>query len=63
MQLIPHPNSKFLRVKCNECETETIVFNHAKTVVKCSNEDCGHVLATPLGGKAEIDGEIVEVLN
>lgn len=63
MELVPTPNSRFVRVKCPECGEETIVFNHAKTEVTCQNKDCAELLAKPQGGKAEIFGEITEVLE
>lgn len=63
MELVPQPNTQFVKVKCPECETETIVFNHAKTVVVCSSDDCNQVLAQPNSGKAEITGEIIEVME
>jgi len=49
----------YLVVKCpsEECEATTIVFTHAKNIVVC--KECGETLATPLGGKAEILGEIL----
>ena len=54
-------SSKFLKVKCNDCENEQIVFDHASTSVKCNV--CGSTLVEPSGGKAEVKGEIIEVLN
>lgn len=57
------PKKTFAKVKCPECETETIVFVSAKTVVNCLNDDCKAILATPRGGKAEIKGEIIELLG
>ncbi|MHC1567277.1 MAG: 30S ribosomal protein S27e [Candidatus Syntropharchaeia archaeon] len=53
--------SRFLRVKCNDCEHEQIVFGCASTVVKCIV--CGRTLAEPRGGKAEIKTQILEVLT
>jgi len=53
--------SKFLRVKCNDCPNEQIVFDHASSRVNCNV--CGGTLAEPRGGKAEIKGEIIEVLT
>jgi small subunit ribosomal protein S27e len=47
-------DSKFLRVKCNDCENVQIVFDHASTRVKCNV--CGSTLVEPRGGKAEIKG-------
>lgn len=63
MELVPKPTSKFVRVKCPECEHEMIVFNHSKTKVECNGEDCNHLLVEPLGGKAFIDAEIIEELD
>ncbi|HUV79215.1 MAG TPA: 30S ribosomal protein S27e [Candidatus Bathyarchaeia archaeon] len=54
-------DSKFLKVKCNDCEYEQVVFDHATTSVKCNV--CGRTLVEPRGGKAEIKGEIIEVLT
>jgi small subunit ribosomal protein S27e len=48
--------SKFLRVKCPDCENEQVIFEKASTVVDCAV--CGHVLAEPTGGKAKINAEI-----
>ena len=60
-KLLPKPRSKFLRVRCPECENEQIVFSHATTVVKC--HVCGTPLTEPRGGKALIKGVIVEELE
>ncbi|MDD4652405.1 MAG: 30S ribosomal protein S27e [Methanothrix sp.] len=53
--------SKFVKVKCNDCENEQVIFAHASTVVKCLV--CGRTLAEPTGGKADIKTTIVEVLE
>ncbi len=53
--------SKFVKVKCNDCENEQVIFAHASTVVKCLV--CGRTLAEPTGGKAEIKTQVVEVLE
>ncbi|BDC36459.1 MAG: 30S ribosomal protein S27e [Candidatus Methanoliparum thermophilum] len=53
--------SRFLRVKCVDCENEQIVFDRATTIVKCAI--CGRTLAKPTGGKAQINAEIKEVLE
>ncbi|NPV62911.1 MAG: 30S ribosomal protein S27e [Methanotrichaceae archaeon] len=53
--------SKFIKVKCNDCENEQIIFGHAATVVKCLV--CGRTLAEPRGGKAEIKTPVIEVLE
>ncbi len=61
MELITQPRSKFLRVKCNDCGNEQVIFGCASTVVKCLV--CGRTLAEPTGGKAKILTKIVSVLE
>jgi len=59
--LIPEPKSRFLLVKCPDCENEQILFDHASTIVKCLV--CGRVLARPTGGRAEIDAKVLKILE
>ncbi len=61
MSKVPTPTTKFLKVKCSSCNNEQIIFDSAKIVVKC--DVCSEALAKPLGGKAKILGEILEVLS
>ncbi len=49
--------SKFVKVKCPDCENEQLIFDRASSTVDCVV--CGHVLAVPSGGKAEIKAEII----
>ncbi len=51
----------FLRVQCPDCENEQTVFEKASTEVACAV--CGTTLATPTGGKADLDAEIIEVVE
>ncbi|WP_257298810.1 30S ribosomal protein S27e [Haloarchaeobius sp. FL176] len=51
----------FIRVKCNDCENEQIVFGNASTTVNCAV--CGTTLATPTGGQAAVPHEIVETVD
>ncbi len=53
--------SKFIRVKCPDCENVQTIFDHPSTVVKCLV--CGRTLAEPTGGKGKIKAEVVEVLE
>lgn len=53
--------SKFLKVKCPDCENEQVIFDHPSTVVKCLI--CGRTLAEPRGGKGKIKAEVLEVLG
>ncbi len=53
--------SKFLRVRCNDCENEQVVYSHVSSIVKC--KVCGKTLAVPHGGKAEIKTTILGVVE
>jgi small subunit ribosomal protein S27e len=61
MELIPHPRSRFLKVKCSDCGNEQAIFGSISTVVRCLV--CGKTLAEPRGGKAKIMTKIVAVLE
>jgi small subunit ribosomal protein S27e len=58
---IPEPKSRFLLVKCKECEHEQVVFGRATRKVVC--DVCGKPLAEPTGGKAQIIGEVLQELS
>ncbi len=60
-KLIPEPTSTFLRVKCQKCGNEQLIFSNAVNKVTCNV--CGAELAEPSGGKAKIKGEIVAVFE
>jgi small subunit ribosomal protein S27e len=51
----------FLTVVCPDCENEQVVFQKAATTVNCAV--CGTTLATPTGGKAEINGDVTETVE
>jgi small subunit ribosomal protein S27e len=53
--------SRFVKVKCPDCENEQVVFEKASTVVSCVV--CSKVLAEPAGGKADLKADILEVLE
>ena len=55
------PDSKFIKVRCMDCENEQVLFNKASTPVSC--HICGSKLAIPRGGKAKIKAEILEVIE
>lgn len=52
---------RFLTVKCNDCSNTQTVFSKASTLVNCLV--CGTTLAIPTGGKVEIKGEVVGVVE
>ncbi len=49
---------RFIKVKCQDCGNEQILFSKASSVVKCLV--CGATLSTTTGGKAKIKGDIIE---
>ena len=53
--------SRFVKVKCPDCENEQVVFEKASTVVNCVV--CSKVLAEPTGGKAKLKAEILETME
>lgn len=58
-EIVQQPRSRFLKVKCLDCENEQIIFGRATTEVKCLK--CGKVLAKPSGGKAKLEPTAREV--
>lgn len=50
----------FIKVRCEKCKNEQVVFGKASTHVKCLV--CDEVLVTPTGGKAAIKSRVLEVL-
>jgi small subunit ribosomal protein S27e len=61
MRRVEKTQSKFLKVKCTDCENEQVVFDHAATMVQCNV--CGRTLVEPRGGKAKIKSKVIEVLD
>ena len=59
--MLQEPRSKFLKVKCNDCENEQVIFGSASSKVEC--QVCGRTIAEPSGGMADIKTQILEVLE
>jgi len=57
--IVKQPKSRFLKVKCLDCENEQIIFGHATTEVKCLK--CEKLLAKPSGGKAKLEPTAREI--
>ncbi len=55
-----HTNN-FVKVKCNDCQNEQVVFLRAAMNVTC--HVCGSTLVKPTGGKGLIKGELIEVVD
>ena len=53
--------NKFLKIRCQGCKNEQIIFEGATTKVKCLI--CDTIIAEPAGGKAKINARVVEILN
>tara|TARA_Y100000310_G_scaffold23981_1_gene22977 strand:+ start:199 stop:375 length:177 start_codon:yes stop_codon:yes gene_type:complete len=53
--------SKFIKLRCNKCKNEQIVFGKAASEVKCLV--CGEDLLESTGGKSRIKARVLEVLE
>lgn len=61
-QMIPQPESRFIRLLCEKCKNEQIIFSKPSSRISCLV--CGAVLARPTGGIGQVsDSKIVEVLE
>jgi len=60
-KMLQEPKSRFLKVKCNDCNNEQVIFGSASSIVVC--QVCGSTLAKPTGGKGIIKTQILEVLE
>ncbi len=60
-ELIPKPQSNFVRIKCSKCGNEQVIFDRPSITPRCSV--CDEVLAEPTGGKAKLRSEVVQVLG
>ncbi|MDD5163909.1 MAG: 30S ribosomal protein S27e [Candidatus ainarchaeum sp.] len=60
-KLIPMPRTKFLKIKCNGCGNEQIVFSAPASTVKCLA--CNQTLAESTGGKIRPIAKIVKELE
>ena len=49
---------EFVKVKCEGCKNEQVIFSKPSGEVKCLV--CGEVLARNRGGKAEIVGKVLK---
>ena len=57
-------SSKFIKVRCDKCKNEQIIFEKMATKVECLIcGESGKLLAEPLGGKGKISARVLEVLE
>ena len=55
-------SGEFIKVSCNDCGSESIIFSRATTVIPCSV--CGAILTSPSGGKAKLTGcKLIEAME
>ncbi len=53
------PRSSFIKIRCNQCSNEQIVFEKPASNIKC--RVCGKLVVKSTGGKGKFLAEIVEV--
>jgi small subunit ribosomal protein S27e len=53
--------SKFVKVRCPDCENEQVVFEKASSIINCLV--CGSIVSKPTGGKAKISAEVIEIFE
>jgi small subunit ribosomal protein S27e len=53
--------SRFLRVKCDDCGNEQIIFDRAANPVRCLV--CDRILAEPRAGKAVLKTKVLDVMD
>lgn len=53
---VPEPSSKFLKLRCAECDEIQVVYSHATTAVTCNS--CGNEITESSGSAAKLNGEI-----
>ncbi|MEA1994218.1 MAG: 30S ribosomal protein S27e [Euryarchaeota archaeon] len=59
--MITNPKSKFIKIKCQDCGNEQIVFNKPAKTVECLV--CGKTLMKTTGGLGKIKGKLIEELE
>jgi len=61
MRKLQEPTSKFIKVRCNKCKNEQIVFGKPASKVNCLV--CNINLVDTTSGKGRIKAHILEVLE
>ncbi len=56
-----NPKSKFMKVKCEKCKNEQILFDKPAMQVKCLV--CNEILAEPTGGKGIIKAKEIQKME
>ena len=58
---IPKTKTKFVKIKCDSCDNEQIVFSNPSRVVKCTV--CAKELVEPKGGKGKPKAKVLKDLS
>ncbi len=59
--MVPTPQSNFLSVQCSKCGENVIIFTYTTTDIEC--KACGELVAKRTGGKANVVGKVLSVLD
>ena len=59
--LIPKPNSAYLNIECSKCQEKNIIYSHTTSNIYCKS--CNELLAERSGGKAKINGNLLNTLD
>jgi small subunit ribosomal protein S27e len=59
--LIPKPNSAYLNIECSKCQEKIIIYSHTTSNIYCKS--CNELLAERSGGKAKINGNLLNSLE
>lgn len=60
-KLVPGPVTKYVKVRCPDCNSEQVTFTRVSVRVNC--QVCGSTLAEPTGGLTRFKGEIAAELD
>ncbi len=58
---VPSPKTRFLKVKCNGCGNEQVVFNAPATKVHCLA--CNKELILPAASKGIVKAKVLKVIE
>ncbi|MEK6834866.1 MAG: 30S ribosomal protein S27e [Nanoarchaeota archaeon] len=61
MELVREPSSRFVKVRCQKCKNEQIIFGKSTSEINCLV--CNQTIASPSGGKSKIKARILEILE
>lgn len=59
--MLEEPKTKFIKVRCDKCKNEQIIFSNPSTEVRCLV--CNELIARPNGGKTKINATVLEILK